>query len=284
MLMRRLHGLFLLVVAAEVVTLAARAPLVGDSGGGLERFGLRAVSPLGAVVDNVARRAGAATTPLRTRSALLRENEELRQEVERQRLELLRKQSLEEEVQRLAAALDFGRAHQGALRFHVADVIYVDYTSWLRTLLVRAPGAQPRFKQGVVSSQGVVGRVVNAVQSYARVQLILDRSASVGAELERTQRQGLVHGDGRGGLAMDFVQQQVDVRPLDVVVTAGIDGVFPPGLPVGTVTSVTPGDGLFHQIALAPAVDFGRLGAVYLLDIPPPPAELDAGDEEQDGL
>ena len=281
--MRQLPWLFLLVVAGELVILARAAASIGDRGVGLEELGLRAVAPLGHVVAAASRRGAAVVTPFRTRGALLRENEELRREVERQRLELLRRETLEEEVERLAAAVDYGRAH-GALRFHVAEVIYADYTSWLRTLLVRSSGATPRHNQGVVSSEGVVGRVVAAAGGYARVQLVLDRSAAVGAELQRTERQGVVRGDGRGGLAMDFVPRQVDVQALDLVVTAGIDGVFPPGLPVGVVTAVRPGDGeLFHHIELAPAVDFGRLGAVYLLDQPVPPAELRSDPGVPDG-
>lgn len=282
--MRRVHWLFLLIVAIEVVTLAARAALVAEGGGGMERFGLRAMGPLGGAVSAVAGGAGALTVPLRSRAVLLRENDELRREIEGQRVALLRQQTLEEEIERLAAAIDFGRAHGGALRFHLANVIYADYTSWLRTLLVHAPGASPRRDQAVVSNQGIVGRVVTAAQGYARVQLILDRSASVGAELERTERQGVVRGDGHGGLAMDFVPRQVDVRPLDRVVTAGIDGVFPPGLAIGTVTAVSPGhDELFHQIALAPAVDFGRLNAVYLVDLPRPPGDLGTDSGVRDG-
>jgi rod shape-determining protein MreC len=278
--MRRWPWLFVLVVAGEVVLLARRAA-TSDRGVGLEELGLRAIAPLGRLVTAAGHGGATLGSAFRGRTSLLRENEKLRAELERQRLELLRRQSLEEEVERLAAAVDFGRAEGGALRFHVAEVIYADYNSWLRTLLVRAPGAAPRRNQGVVASQGVVGRVVAAGGDYARVQLVLDLTAAVGAELERTERQGVVRGDGRGGLAMDFVPRQADVQLLDVVVTAGIDGVFPPGLPVGVVTAVSAGDGeLFHRIALAPAVDFGRLGAVYLLDTPAPPPAVVAAEPE----
>jgi cell shape-determining protein MreC len=58
------------------------------------------------------------------------------------------------------------------------------------------------------------------------------------------------------------------------VQTAGIDGVYPRGIPVGTVTSVSQGGQLFHRIQLAPAVDFGSLDQVYLLEFEPVPQEL----------
>ena len=59
---------------------------------------------------------------------------------------------------------------------------------------------------------------------------------------------------------------QEDVRVGDRIVTAGIDGIYPRGLPVGFVVDVRPGEDLFHRIRVAPSVDFGRLDHVYLLE------------------
>ena len=73
---------------------------------------------------------------------------------------------------------------------------------------------------------------------------------------------------------MNFVPLQADVVVGDRIVSAGIDGVFPRGVPVGRVTSVEPGNELFHRIEVVPAVDFGRLDQVYLLQIEPVPETL----------
>ena len=67
---------------------------------------------------------------------------------------------------------------------------------------------------------------------------------------------------------------QADVRPGDQVVTAGIDGLYPRGIPLGVVAEVQEGGQLFHRIVVAPAVDFGRLDQVYLLDYLAVPGEL----------
>jgi len=64
------------------------------------------------------------------------------------------------------------------------------------------------------------------------------------------------------------------VRPGDRVLTAGIDGVFPRGIPIGTVVSVEPGGQLFHRIQVAPAIDFGTLDQVYLLEYQAVPQTL----------
>ncbi|MGB5296478.1 MAG: rod shape-determining protein MreC, partial [Thermoanaerobaculia bacterium] len=99
----------------------------------------------------------------------------------------------------------------------------------------------------------------------AKVQLITDRAASVGAMIERTRRQGVIKGGGHGNLELDYVSLQADVRVGDVVTTAGIDGIYPRGIPVGTVAAVIPGDELFYEIRVIPQVDFGLLDQVYVL-------------------
>ena len=70
----------------------------------------------------------------------------------------------------------------------------------------------------------------------------------------------------QGALELDYIPLQADVRPGDAVLSAGIDGVFPRGIPIGTVLTVEPGDQLFHRIRLSPEVDFGTLDQGYLLD------------------
>jgi rod shape-determining protein MreC len=64
------------------------------------------------------------------------------------------------------------------------------------------------------------------------------------------------------------------VRVGDRVLTAGIDGVYPRGIPVGTVVKVENAGQLFHSILVAPAVDLGALDQVYLLDHSPIPQEV----------
>jgi len=108
------------------------------------------------------------------------------------------------------------------------------------------------------------------------VQLITDRAAGVGGMILRNHRQGVVRGGGRGSgaLELDYVPLQTDVRVGDQVLTAGIDGVYPRGIPVGTVIKVEGGGQLFHNVQLAPAVDFGALDQVYLLDYAAVPPRL----------
>ena len=98
-----------------------------------------------------------------------------------------------------------------------------------------------------------------------RMQLVTDRASGVGAMIERTRRQGIVRGAGRDGLTLEYVPLQADVQVGDRVLSSGTDGLYPRGVPIGTVLEVSPGGELFHSIHLAPAVDFGQLDSVFVL-------------------
>jgi rod shape-determining protein MreC len=203
---------------------------------------------------------------MRLQGSLRADNARLKSQVEALELRLLRLSSVEEELERLAAAVRYATPLLGELR--AVDVVYADHSPWLRSLILFCGDHPAQLDQPVLSPAGLVGRVVTVAGAYAKVQLITDRAAQVGVLILRTRRQGVVRGAGdeTAGLALEYVPLQADVRPGDRLLTAGIDGVFPRGVPVGTVLSVDAGGQLFHHIRVAPAVDFGALDQVYLLE------------------
>ncbi|HEX5758398.1 MAG TPA: rod shape-determining protein MreC [Thermoanaerobaculia bacterium] len=261
--------LLVILLVGQLALLAVQVPGRGGTGNALESAALLVVGPAARLVTGTASTVTGTGRRVRLQADLLAENQVLNQEVERLRLELLRLRDVESEMQRLAAALDYTAPPVGRVR--AADVVYVDHTSWLRTLVVWVGEGAARPDQPVLAPEGLVGRVVLAAGPYAKVQLVTDRAAAVGAMIARTRRQGVVHGAGTGALVLDYVPLQTDVRPGDRVLTAGIDGVYPRGIPVGTVTAVEEGSQLFHLIHVAPAVDLGSLDRVYLLEHQPLP-------------
>jgi rod shape-determining protein MreC len=265
---RRTGWLLIVVLIGEFVVLAVQGAKGGASDSLLAKVGLRLLGPAARTVAAVPRSLSGLRDGLRLRGSLLAENRRLRREVEQLQLRLLRLADVEQEMERLGGAVEYGTPPLGRIR--AADVIYVDHASWLRTLVLYSGARPARVNQPVLSPTGLVGRVVTVAGPYAKVQMITDRAAGVGAMVLRTRRQGVARGGG-GGLELDYVPLQADVRPGDRVLTAGIDGVYPRGIPVGTVIAVEPGGQLFHKITLAPAVDFGTLDQVYLLDYAPPP-------------
>jgi rod shape-determining protein MreC len=268
---RRTGWLLAFLLVGQLVLLALQVPGTGGEGTYLASIALRVVGPPARLVAATGRSLSGAGRSLRLQSSLLAENRELRREAESLRLELLRLRDLEVEVRRLAAALDYTSPPVGRVR--AADIVYVDHTSWLRTLVLWVGEAGARDDQPVLAPEGLVGRVVRVAGPYANVQLVTDRAAAVGAMIARTRRQGIVRGSGTGTLVLDYVPNQADVREGDRVLTAGIDGVYPRGIPIGTVVAVEPGGQLFHNIEVAPAVDLGTLDRVYLLETQPIPPE-----------
>lgn len=269
---RRVRWVLIVLVLGQFILLSAQIPAVGGGRSRLESALFRVVAPVAHLVRGGTRTLALAAGNLALRSTLLEENKHLRAEVEELRRVRMRGFGLEEEVERLSEAVAYTRTTGSAL--HVADIVYIDHASWLQTLVVLTDPDTVEVNQPVISAGGLVGRVVLVGGSYAKVQLITDLSASVGAMIRRTRRQGLARGAGSGELDLEFVSLQADVRVGDAVVTAGIDGVYPRGIPIGTVTEVKPGPELFHEIRMVPAVDFGRLDQVYILDREPVPEEI----------
>jgi len=100
------------------------------------------------------------------------------------------------------------------------------------------------------------------------VQLLIDHNgpAAAGAVTERARAGGMVVGkDGDPPLRMDFVSNLSDVKPGDVVLTSGADGIYPRGFRVGWVEKAERGDGLSLAITVRPAVDFRSLEDVLVV-------------------
>jgi rod shape-determining protein MreC len=121
----------------------------------------------------------------------------------------------------------------------------------------------------VISPAGVVGRVVLPSARASQVQLLIDLNAAAGALIERTRVQGVVVGVTNGMLNMRYVPGTADVKTGDLVVTSGIDGIYPKGFVIGTIDHVDRGVGEYHEIAVRPAVDFSRLEEVLIVRTPP---------------
>lgn len=266
------HLLLAVLLVGQLFLLAGQTPDRGGERSLLAGTTLRLLGPLARLVGAAGDAGTELSRALASRARLAEENRQLRAELIELRRERLRLGELELEAEALARGLGFERRSDWSLT--PAEVVYLDRTSWLRTLIVWAGPERARRDQPVVTELGLVGRVIATAGGYAKVQLLTDAAASAGALVERVRRQGIVRGAPGGGLTLELVPRQVPVEPGDRVVSAGIDGVYPRGIPIGTVVAVAPGDELFHRIVVEPAADLARLDFVYLLEQPAPPAEL----------
>lgn len=106
----------------------------------------------------------------------------------------------------------------------------------------------------VTNSAGVIGQIVEVSLNSATVRLVTDEQSGVSAMLQDTRAQGMVQGQPDGTLRMEYVSVDADVKEGDIIITSGIGGVYPKGLPLGTVASVSKSSNdVYYTIIVNPA-------------------------------
>lgn len=193
-----------------------------------------------------------------------KENEELRRELGELKLRVNQLESKAAEADRLSALLHFRQAHE-----HVpmlpARVIAASADTSSRTIYIdRGQRDGVKKDMGVITPDGVVGKVNEAFRGTSEVLLVTDRDSGVGAMLADSRIQSPVGGTGEPLLVLKYVANDDTVNPGERVVTSGTDRIFPKDLPLGTVTEIKPGNP-FKQIRVRPAANLERLEEVLVL-------------------
>ena len=194
------------------------------------------------------------------------ENRRLREEIRRLRVEALWVAEATEENGRLRRLLALRN------RLPVAtlpgEVIAREWGGWVRSLTVnRGRGDDVKRLTAVISPDGLVGRIVEVRLGASIVQVLTDPSSTVGAHVVRTRTPGIVEGEPRGTIRFKYMARDgAGLAVGDVIVTSGLGGVFPRGVPIGRVRAIDDrGSALFHYALLTPVVDFGRVDEVLFV-------------------
>lgn len=189
-----------------------------------------------------------------------RENAELREENARllQWQEVARRLAAENgELRELVKLVP-----QNAVNSIAARVIADSGGAFARNVLVnvgRDDGVQRG--QAAMTGEGLVGRVAEVGTRAARVLLLTDLNSHIPVELEETHERAVLDGDNSEQPRLVYLPQKTEVKIGMRIVTGGAGGVFPPGLPVGVVTSVA-GD----IIRVEPYAELARLELVRIVD------------------
>lgn len=148
-----------------------------------------------------------------------------------------------------------------------AQVIGLDPTGWFKSVIIdKGKWAGLRIDMPVVNAFGVVGRVVSVSSNYAKVLLIIDQNSAVDCLVQRSRDRGMLKGLMSEICKLDYVAKSNDITMGDIVVTSGLGGVFPKGLPVGRILDVKEISGeLFKDIKIRTAVDFSKLEEVLVI-------------------
>ena len=141
-----------------------------------------------------------------------------------------------------------------------------------------------RANMAIIAPNGVVGRIYGRLEEHAaQVQLIVGRNAGVAAYLQRTGAGGNIVGGAseEPPLRMDDVPNLVDVQIGDLVLTSGLDGIFPRGYTIGRVERAERGSATYREIAVRPTVDFSNLRYVLVVTTGPSARWADEAEKKQ---
>ena len=201
---------------------------------------------------------------------LASENERLKARI--RQLESEKSQLLEEEAtnKRLRELMEF--RSEWAPKSLTATVIANSASAYFQTLILDK-GKKDGVDKGmaVISALGVVGQVVGVTSRTAKVLLVTDPHSGVDAMDQRSRGRGIVSGSLESGTVMKYVKRSEDLKEGDRLVTSGLDGVFPKGLMIGTISKVNKKSvGLFQYVEVSLAVDPGRVEEVLVVRGTPP--------------
>ncbi|HEV2288197.1 MAG TPA: rod shape-determining protein MreC [Candidatus Acidoferrales bacterium] len=192
------------------------------------------------------------------------ENQQLTQEVEQLRLKNQELEGRSAEAERLSRLLGFRQAN-ASIAMVAAEVIGAGADSTSETIFINRGAREGiRKNMAVITPDGAVGKIFEALSSTSQVLLISDKESGVGALLANTRTHGVVKGTGDPLLWMDYVTSDEKVPDGEKVLTSGEDRIFPKDIPVGTVVSTKSGLP-FQTIEVQPAAHLDRLEEVLVL-------------------
>ena len=218
-----------------------------------------------------------------TQRGLLEENHSLRERHDRDAAQLSQLQSLQQENRQLRNLLALPQRSEFSAQ--PVEILYAERDVFKRKLLV-AKGADAQIKLGqvVMDDMGIVGQVTRVYPWISEVTLITEKDHAVPVQVVRNGLRTIVFGAGdTSQLSLRYMPVSSDIQNGDVLVTSGIDGVYPPGIPVAKVVKIERDAAYpFARISCLPLAGVDRNRQLLILsDLPPllaqPTEELPPG-------
>ena len=148
-----------------------------------------------------------------------------------------------------------------------AQIIARDPSPWFKTIMIDK-GTNAGLNKGnpVLVSEGIVGKIVKVAAKSSRVLLIIDRNSSVDALVQNSRVRGIVKGNNQDNCSFVYTLRKDDVKLDEMIISSGLDQVFPKGLQIGRVLKVTKGHSqLFQNITIKTSVDFDKIEEVLVI-------------------
>lgn len=197
---------------------------------------------------------------------LYEENHQLRTLVTELSLEMAEIQDALSENKRLREMLDLSQ--RISYELIAGEVIGTTPDPGVKGIIVNRGSVDGvKHNAGVINPQGVVGRVYRVSDRSCLIQLLIDPNIGIAGTLYSNREQGITKADIRGRLRIEGIPMTSQVTIDDLVLTTGIEGIFPGGLRIGKVNEFIPGsEGWLWNIKLTPAVSFNKLEEVFIMN------------------
>jgi len=197
------------------------------------------------------------------------ENEDLKRQVAVLESENIQLKEYEYQNLRFREMLNFKDTLSADYDTLSASVVARNPSNWFKTVTInKGESDGVRKDMAVVTSKGLIGHVINVSGNSAEVLLIIDNSSAVGGLVQVTRTPGVVEGmaDNSGYLKMNYLPKEANVREKQLVISSGLGGIFPKGLPIGRITEVEiESNGLVKYAIVRPFADFNRLEEVLVV-------------------
>ena len=171
-------------------------------------------------------------------SILLQDNNDLHRQHERDSAQLMQWQSLQQENQQLRSLMALQQRNQFTAQF--AEIVYAERDVFRRKVLINKGSSQNILAgQVVMDDKGIVGQITRVYPWLSEVTLITEKDHAVPVQVQRSGLRSVAFGAGdTSQLALRYMPVSTDIQKGDVLVTSGIDGIYPPGIPVAKVEKI----------------------------------------------
>lgn len=250
-----------IAVNFTVITMTSRQSLPVSS---LERIAISVTSPFQLMVTKTI---GFTESIWRTyfmAVLAVKENVELKARLSNSMEIKNRYEEMEQENSRLKKFVNFTSSVPDT--YVAAQVIARDPSPWFKTIMI-----DKGYEDGVIKgspvlvSEGIVGQIIKVAKKYSRVLMITDRNSAVDALVQNTRVRGMVKGNNEDKCTFVYALRKDEIKAGEMIVSSGLDQVFPKGLKIGSIQDVKKiHSQLFQDITIETSVDFDKLEDVLV--------------------
>ena len=195
-----------------------------------------------------------------------KENEQLKKELEEYKAKNILLEGLSRDNEKLRSALYF-RSRSAVNGLLPAEIVGRSGSNWFDVVEInRGKADKIASDSAVINDEGLVGRVFEVSSFSSKVLLITDPSSAVSVLDMETGDMGIASGNSIGPLKIKYMSATAAVKVGDRIITSGMSDIFPKGIMIGTVRSVSKKDyDIFQKVAIDPSVNFSRLDKVFVI-------------------